>query len=114
MKTKVEIEGYEIEIELDNGVISVKAEKDDEVVEEFTINIEESQDGEESQDSEDVQGFDEFAQEEDFEGEEFEGEEDMQDMQDEEDDDDMQDEEDDDEDIPKALESFQSFINKRK
>ncbi len=36
MKTKVEIEGYEIEIEFVNGMISVKAEKDDEVVEEFS------------------------------------------------------------------------------
>ena len=34
MKTKVEIEGYEIEISFEEGMISVTAQKDDEVVEE--------------------------------------------------------------------------------
>jgi hypothetical protein len=100
MKTKVEIEGYEIEIQLENGVISVKAEKDDEVVEEFTIEIEEGQSQEE--DSDEVQGFEEFGgEEDDFEGEESEeeGEE--------------SEEEGDERGLP-ALESFQSFINKRK
>lgn len=97
MKTKVEIEGYDIEVEFENGVISVKAEKDDEVVEEFTIQIEESQ--EEVQDSEEIQGFEEFEGEDDFEGEEFEGDE--TEVQEE-------------EETQGALESFQSFINKRK
>jgi hypothetical protein len=97
MKTKIEIEGYEIEVQLENGVISVKAEKDDEVVEEFTIQTEEVQDEE---GSEEVQGFEDFGgEEEDFEGEEsLEGEEDIMD----------------DEAQGAALESFQSFINKRK
>jgi hypothetical protein len=103
MKTKVEIEGYEIEIEFENGVISVKAEKDDEVVEEFTIQTEEGQEDEEGQGSEEIQGFEDFdGEEEDFDGEEFEGEEDEEE--------DFEGEE----EVQGALESFQSFINKRK
>jgi hypothetical protein len=74
MKTKVEIEGYEIEIEFEGGVISVKAEKGDEIIEEFSIEVEEGQaQGQaQGQDEEDMRGFDEFGQdeEEDFEGEE--------------------------------------------
>ena len=100
MKTKVEIEGYEIEIEFENGVISVKAEKEDEVVEEFTIQTEE---GEEVQGAEEIQGFEGFeGEEEDFEGGESEGEE-------------LEDEGfEGEEEVQGALESFQSFINKRK
>ena len=95
MKTKVEINGYEIEIEEKNGVISVTATFDDEVVEEFQIEMEEGQDDEEGQ--EDVQGFDEFGQDEE---EDF--------GQDEEEEDELEDEEE------GKLESFQSFINKKK
>ncbi len=91
MKTKVEINGYEIEIEEKDGLIIVKAEKDEEIVEEFTIEMEE---GEEGQDE--VQGF------EDFEGGEEEGDFDG---------DDSEGEEFGDEDESK-LESFQSFVNK--
>jgi hypothetical protein len=101
MKTKVEIEGYEIEVEFENGVISVKAEKDDEIVEEFTIQTEEGQDDEEGQGAEEIQGFEDFdGEEEDFDGEEeeFEGEEELEN----------------EEQVQGALESFQSFINKRK
>ena len=101
MKTKVEIEGYEIEIEFENGVISVKAEKEDEVVEEFTIQTEE---GEEVQGTEEIQGFEDFeGEEEDFEGEDFSGEEGFEGEELEEED-----------EVQGALESFQSFINKRK
>ena len=102
MKTKVEINGYEIEIEERDGLISVTATFEDEVVEEFQIETEEGQEGEEGQ--EDVQGFDEFGQdefgqdeEEDFGQEDEEG----------------QDEEGQEESEGK-LESFQSFISKKK
>jgi hypothetical protein len=111
MKTKVEINGYEIEIELVGGVINVVATKDDETIEEFSIETEEGSQGE----SEDIQGFDDFDEEEDFEGgdeDEFEGQ-----GEDEEDEDEDQDEDEfegqDKEDM-KALESFQSFINKKR
>jgi hypothetical protein len=112
MKTKVEIEGYEIEIELENGVISVKAEKDDEVVEEFTIQLEEGQEGQDEEDldsdkGDKIKGFGDFAQEEDFDDDEMTSQE--EDLEDEMKGDEMEDKE-----SPAALESFQSFINKRK
>lgn len=99
MVTKVEINGYEITIEEMEGVISVKAEKDEEIIEEFTIETEEGEEGE------DVKGFGEFGdEEEDFGGEESQ----------EEDEDELQDEEEDEDDNERpALESFQSFINKK-
>ena len=105
MKTKVEVNGYEIVIEEKDGVISVSASKDEEVIEEFEIETEEGQGNEE--DSEEVQDFDSFGQDE--EDEDFESEED-EDFESEEEDDSKSDE---DEDEVK-LESFQSFINKRK
>ena len=111
MKTKVEIEGYEIEISFEEGVITVTAEKDDEIVEEFSINVEEGEEGEDAQKG-DIKGFGDYDEEEDFSGEDLEDELEGQD-------DDEDDEEDDnDEDENKmpgaALESFQSFINKKK
>jgi hypothetical protein len=99
MKTKVEIEGYEIEIEFEGGVISVKAEKGDEIIEEFSIEVEEGQ--AQGQDEEDMRGFDEFGQDEE---EDFEGEEGLEDK----------DELESEDEETSALESFQSFINKRK
>lgn len=107
MKTKVEINGYEIEIEEKNGLISVSATFEGEVVEEFQIETEEGQD-EEGQ--EEVQGFDEFGQdeEEDFGQDDEEGQEDEDEEGQEEDEDESQDE------FEGKLESFQSFINKKK
>lgn len=97
MKTTVEINGYLIVIEESEGNISVSATKDEEVVEEFTIELEEGQEEE----SDDVQGFSAFGQneEEDF-------------GQEEEEDDDEEEEKEEEE--MGQLESFQSFINKRK
>jgi hypothetical protein len=105
MKTKVEINGYEIEIEFINGVITVKAEKDDEVIEEFSIETEES----DEEGGEDVQSFGDFDEEDDFEGQgqdedEFEGQ----------DEDEDEFEGQDEEEMGSALESFQSFINKKR
>lgn len=117
MVTKVEVNGYEIVIEEKEGVISVSAMKDDEVVEEFELETEEGQGGEEDFGDEDVQGFDEFGQDEedDFDSEE---DEDFGQGQDEDEDEDEdfgqgQDEDEDDEEESK-LESFQSFINKKR
>jgi hypothetical protein len=104
MKTKVEIEGYKIEIEFEGGVISVKAEYDDETIEEFTIEVEQGSQNQ-SEDDE-IQAFDEFGQDEE---EDFEGEEEFEDEEFE--DEEFEDEEMEDE--APALESFQSFINKR-
>lgn len=97
MKTKVEIAGYEIEIEEKDGLIMVKAEREDEIVEEFTIETEEFEGGEEGQGQgeEEVQGFGDFEGGAEEEGD-FEGGED----------------DDDDDDNEVQLESFQSFVNK--
>lgn len=118
MKTSVEISGYTISIEENEGVISVNAIKEDEVVEEFTIQIEEGEEGDfESEEGEGVKPFGEFGdEEEDFEGESEEGEgEDDEESQDEfESDDDFEGEEEEDKAPEGALESFQSFINKKK
>jgi hypothetical protein len=106
MVTKVEINGYEITIEEMEGVISVKAEKDEEIIEEFTIETEEGEEGE----GEDVKGFGEFGDEE----EDFGGEESQDDLEDELQDESQDDDDDDDDENERpALESFQSFINKK-
>ena len=99
MKTTVEINDYLITIEEVEGNITVSATKDEEVVEEFSIEIEEGQDEE----SNDVQGFGQFGQEEEDEfgqndeEEEEEGQEEVQ-----------------EEELEGKLESFQSFINKKR
>ena len=102
MKTKVEIEGYEIEISFEEGMISVTAQKDDEVVEE-------GEEGEEGAQEGDIKGFGDYDEEEDF------SDEDLQDELegDDDDDDELQDELQDEREGA-ALESFQSFINKKK
>jgi hypothetical protein len=72
MKTKVEVLGYEIEIEEVDGVVTVKAELDGEVVEEFSLEAAEEGQGQmQGQDDEDIKGFKDFDgqdEEEDFEG----------------------------------------------
>lgn len=100
MKTTVEINDYLITIEEVDGNITVAAVKDEEVVEEFTIEVEEGQ-GEEGQD--DVQGFGEFGQDEE---EDF-GQDDEDEDEEEEGDEER------DEEMMGQLESFQAFINKK-
>ena len=103
MKTKVEVLGYEIEIEEVDGVVTVKAELDGETVEEFTLETPEEGQGQDEESDDDVKGFKDFdgQEEEDFGDEESEGQ------------DDDEDEDDEDEDEGQTLESFQSFFNKR-
>lgn len=110
MKTKVEVLGYEIEIEEADGVVTVKAELDGDVVEEFTLETpgDDSQ-GQSQDDNEEIKGFG------DFDGEEESDFDD--DNDDDDDDDDIQGQsqpqsQNDDEEV--KLESFQSFFNKRK
>lgn len=120
MKTSVEINGYTISIEESEGVISVNAIKDDEVVEEFTIQIEEEGEGEfGSEEGSDIRKFDDFGdEEEDFEGESEESEEDDEFEGESQEDDEFEGDEDEDEDeegSPEGtMESFQSFINKKR
>lgn len=102
MKTKVEVLGYEIEIEEVDGVVTVKAELDGETVEEFTLETPEEGQGQDEEGDDDVKAFKDFdgQEEEDFGDEESEGQED-------------DDEDQDEEEGEKKLESFQSFFNKR-
>jgi hypothetical protein len=112
MKTSVEINGYLITIEEVDGVISVNAAKDDEVIEEFTITVEESEEGFEGEEGDDVRPFGEYGEEEDFDSDDDDVQDEIQDeLQDDEEDEDNDDE---DELQGRALESFQSFINKKK
>jgi hypothetical protein len=100
MKTKIEINGFEITIEEKDGMISVTAEQDGDIVEEFTLDATEmSKDNEES--------FGE--EEEDFEDEE--AQEEAQEMQDEEEE--AQEEAQDEEESDMKLESFGSFIKRK-
>lgn len=106
MKTKVEVLGYEIEIEEVDGVVTVKAELDGEVVEEFTLEAEEGQGQGQEESDDDIKGFKDFdgqgQEEDDFEGEEGQEEDGDFEGQEEEDDDEVK------------LESFQSFVNRSK
>lgn len=64
MKTNIEVNGYLIEVSMEDNIVKVVATKDDEVVNEFTL--EEVQD--EVQDSDDAQNDEEFIKgEDDFE-----------------------------------------------
>lgn len=114
MKTKVEINGYEIEIEFVDGVINVVASKEGETVEEFSIETEEGSD-EDVQGTEEIQAFSDFDEEEDFEDE---MQDEMQDEDEDEEEGEMQDEDEDEDEDEKssmaALESFQSFLSKTK
>lgn len=96
MKTTIEIKGYQIVIDETEEMVTVTAMMDDETVEEFSLELTE---GEEAQGEEGIRSFDDFGgEEEDFDGEESQ------------DDDESQDEE----ESENKLESFQSFINKKK
>jgi len=106
MKTTIEINGYEVVIEETEGVLTVKAQKDEETIEEFEIDTTEEGEGEGVQAFGEGEGEDEedFEDGEDFEGEEGEdfGDEDFEEGEEE-----AQEEE-------TKLESFNSFIQKRK
>jgi hypothetical protein len=100
MKTTIEIKGYQIVIDETEEMVTVTAMMDDETVEEFSLELTE---GEEAQGEEGIRSFDDFGgEEEDFGGEEAQ------------DDDNESQDEDEDDNEGRALESFQSFINKKK
>lgn len=123
MKTTIEINGYEIVIEEIDGLISVSAVKDDEVIEEFEIQSGAQSQSEDSEEvdtefdgGEEVQDFEEFGSEESEE--DSENDEDSEDSEEDEDEKDEENEEESDEvdesDEERKLESFQSFLKKRK
>lgn len=94
MKTTVELEGYQVSISCDDDRISVMAMLDEEVVEEFTIDIEEGAEGDDEVGEEDLKAF-------------GDDEDEVQDFED-----GSQAQEDDD--LESQLESFTSFVKKRK
>lgn len=106
MKTTIEINGYEVIIEETEGVLTVKAQKDEETVEEFEIDTTEEGEGD------GVQAFGEDGED----GDDFEdGDEDLEDGDEDfaEGDEDFA-EGDEPADEETKLESFNSFIKKRK
>lgn len=117
MKTTIEINGYFIQVEQEGSTISVKAEKDEEVIEEFSIETEEGDDENGDDNGGDESGENTIKSFNDFDADE---EDDFDDSEPANDDDD------DDDDMPESpeadapvedetkLESFQSFINKKK
>lgn len=115
MKATIEMNGYIITVnQSEDGTLSVQATKDDDVVEEFTINTEEDSQGQSQGQSEPDGDDDDDDDVMPFGGEEEDdlGDDDMDD-----DSDDMDDEapveQSDDSGEPK-LESFSSFVRKRK
>ncbi len=107
MKTKIEFNDYQIEIEENDGFLTVKAEKDGDVIEEFTLGNEEAQ-----PEGEEVQGFEEFGSQEAQE----EAEEETQEESEEEAQDDFEEQDDfeDDSEVTGVIESFGSFMKRRK
>jgi hypothetical protein len=108
MKTTIEIKGYQIVIDETEELVTVTAMKDDETVEEFSLELTEGEEGEEAQGEDGIKSFDDFGgEEEDFGGEEAQDDDEIQDE--------IQDElEEEEEESENKLESFQSFINKKK
>lgn len=109
MKTTIEVEGHNIVIDVTEETVSVSAvklgEEEGEVVEEFTVELTEGEEGEfdEEGDGEDIKGFGDFEEEGDFDELEGGDEEGLEEVED----------EDFDEDETK-LESYQDFIEKIK
>jgi len=136
MKTTIEIGEYMLTIEENNGVISVTAEMDGDVVEEFTLSSSEQGGEKSAQGQKEVQNFGQFEEEDDFEDDEDEDEDEdeyaqEEDEEGEEDEYAQEEDEDDEEDMKSAqnkmsnnkmaqmkkeptLESFGRFIKKRK
>ncbi len=110
MKTTIEVHGYEIKIDEMNDRIMVSAVKDGETVEEFELDVEA---GFEDDDMEGMEAFGGEEEEEDFDMEDDEmedmGDDDMVDM-----DDDMEEEEMDEDEEGKKLESFNSFVRRKR
>ena len=120
MKTTIEVNGYEIVIQEADGMISVSAMKDGEIMEEFELESGAQSQGEDMEDMEmddegEMKDFDEFGQDEEEE-EDFEGQDEEEGDDDDNDDDNDEEEfeEEEEEESEGKLESFQSFLKKRK
>lgn len=111
MKTTIEVHGYEIKIDEMNDKILVSAVKEGETVEEFELDVEA---GFEDDDMEGMEAFGGEEEEEDFDMED----DDMEDMEDDNmedmEDDEMEEEEMDEDEEGKKLESFNSFVRRKR
>ena len=118
MKTTIEVNGHEIIIEEKDGVISVSALKDGDIIEEFEITSDESAsaDGEAFGGEEEVQDFEEFEEEDEDENDSMMMGGKMEEEEEEEEDenDEFEEEEEEEDDQERKLESFNSFLKKRK
>ncbi len=113
MKTTIEINGHEIVIEENEGVITVTAMKDGEVMEEFEIGTESKEEETANAGEESLQDFEDFEEEEEDEKEEM-GEKEEEDFEEEQEEKEEEEEEENEEENEGKLESFQSFLKKRK
>jgi|688.fasta_scaffold1134937_1 hypothetical protein len=120
MKTTIEVNGYEIVIQETDGMISVAAMKDGEMMEEFELQAGDETSDEIESDDEEMKDFGDFGSDEDEE-EDFESQDEEEEDENEESEEDDDDEESDDmeesgemEEGETKLESFQSFLKRRK
>ena len=106
MKTTIEVKDYLIVIEETENEITVTATKDDDTIEEFSLEIGEVKKPQDE--DEDIKSFDDFDEEDDFDDE----------MKDKDEEDKMEDEENEDEENEDKkeikLESFQAFMNRKR
>ena len=74
MKTKIEINGIEVEVEFNDDSLSISVEKDGESIEDLMIPFgeeketeEETEEVEETEEDDDIKPFNDFDEEDDFE-----------------------------------------------
>jgi hypothetical protein len=116
MKTKIEFNGIEVEVEFKDDSLSISVEKDGETIEDLMIPFdqEESSEEESGEEVEDIKPFDTFEEEGDFEEEgEEEGEEESE-SEEESEEEEEEDEESEEDEEKGGIKSFESFLNKRK
>lgn len=112
MITNIDVLGFIIKVEDNDGVVKITAEKDGDVVEELSLDPKEFEEGTEAKSGEDIKNFNEFSGEEN-EVKEEETEEDEKDEE-EESDEKEEDEKDEDEEKNESIRSFSKFFNKKK
>jgi hypothetical protein len=117
MKTTIEVNGYEIVIQETDGMISVAAMKDGEMMEEFELQAGDETSDEIESDDEEMKDFGDFGSDEEDEDEDFESQDEEEESEEEDDDDEESDDMEEAGEMEEGetkLESFQSFLKRRK
>ncbi len=119
MKTTIEVNGYEIVIQETDGMISVAAMKDGEMMEEFELQAGDETSDEIESDDEEMKDFGDFGsdEEDEDEDEDFESQDEEEESEEEDDDDEESDDMEEAGEMEEGetkLESFQSFLKRRK